>query len=160
MRQKTLRCLPWILLTLLVVCLVGVQAKADSVNYNLSANFSNGQQLTGQVVWDSTLNLATAYSFNLSNTTGTASCSSVWGLCSIVLNSFDGSKPVLLAGLLSPGESVLYITSGLWSTFSTTQINWSRVAVSVPEESALIELLCVMLTLLFVGRRATIFGLR
>jgi hypothetical protein len=159
MRQMKSQFVHWTLLALFVVCLTGVQAKADSVNYNLSAIFSNGQQLTGQVVWDSTLNLATGYSFNLSNATGTASCSSVWGLCSVVLNGFGGSNPVILAGLLSPGSSVLYI-SNIWTTFSASQINWSPVSAAVPEESALIELFCVMLTLVFVGRRATIFGFR
>src|SRR5215472_965268 len=69
---------------LFVLLAASTTASANSFTYNVSGTFGNGQQLTGQVTWDSTLSAVTGSVLQLSGSTFSSVCSSMkpcWADC-------------------------------------------------------------------------------
>jgi hypothetical protein len=152
LRRSPVSCL---LFALVLVGFAATQASADSVAYNVSGNFGSGssaQYFGGQITWDTSSNRVTGYTLGLGNTS--LSCS---GSCTAVLKTFSGSGySGLLAGFFNPNGSPFTLT--LWNSsglqLMTTDMSWS--AVSVPEASAIAQLLCVLVVLAFMIPRSPI----
>ena len=136
---------------LVVLLAVSTTARADLIIYNVSGAFSNGQQLTGQVTWNSTLSTVTGSVLTLSGSTFNQTCTSG---CGAVLAGFWGtgslskSSEILMGGLL-PNNSLFALTvytgrgyKGHDFKVIDTNLSWSRVAV--PEESLGADLLAVV----------------
>lgn len=136
---------------LVVLLAVSTTARADLIIYNVSGAFSNGQQLTGQVTWNSTLSTVTGSVLTLSGSTFNQTCTSG---CGAVLMGFWGtgslskSYEILMGGLL-PSNSLFALTvytgrgyKGHDFKIIDTNLSWSRVAV--PEESLGADLLAVV----------------
>jgi hypothetical protein len=133
---------------LAVVLVACTAARADSVVYNVSGTFSNGQILTGQITWNSTLSSATSSVLTLSGSTLNAVCSSPQGGCGAVLAGFWGtgnwskSYEILLGGFL-PKDSLFVLTlmNGSGIKILDTKLTWRVVAM--PEEPLVADLLAV-----------------
>ena len=133
---------------LVVLLAVSTTARADSIVYNVSGAFANGQQLTGQVTWNSTLSTVTGSVLTLSGSTFNQSCT--FG-CGAVLKGFWGTGSLsksyeILVGGLQPNNSLFALTVYTGRGFKgqdfkifDTRLSWSRVAV--PEESLGADLL-------------------
>lgn len=152
--MTTLRCsitrfmVLWALGFGLIVAANGT-ARADSIAYNVLGTFSNGQQLSGQITWNTALNSVTNSTLSLSSSTFSASCSSPSGGCGAVFAGFWGAGTLsksyeILLGALRPSSSLFALTvagsEGI--RIMATNVSWARVAV--PEESIISELLIVL----------------
>lgn len=133
----------------LVIVASGI-ARADSIAYNVLGTFSNGQQLSGQITWNSASNSVTSSILSLSSSTFHATCSSPSGGCGAVFASFWGAGPLsktyeALAGVFLPNTSpfALTVAGGQGIKIMATNVSWARVAV--PEESILAALLIVLM---------------
>jgi hypothetical protein len=136
-------------------------AWANSLTFKVSGTFGNGQQLTGQVTWDSTLSTVTSSVLQLSGSTFNSVCSSSNGTCGGVWASFLGtglfSGSEMLQGGLRPNNSqfVLTLLNGSHAQKLHTKVSWS--AVRVPEEplgaDLLVELAVLALGLRFLPKR-------
>jgi hypothetical protein len=134
---------------LAVLLAVSTTASADSIVYNVSGTFSNYQQLTGQVTWNSTLSTVTNSVLSLSDSTFNSACSSAKGGCGGVLAGFWGTGSFsntyeILVGGLGPKDSIFELTlvNGSGIKFLDTTLSWSRVAV--PDEPLGADLLIVL----------------
>jgi hypothetical protein len=121
-------------------------ARADSIAYNVLGTFSNGQQLSGQITWNSASNAVTSSTLSLSSSTFNAACSSPSGGCGAVFAGFWGAGALaksyeVLLGAFLPSKSLFTLTvaGNVGIRIMATNVSWARVAV--PEESILAELL-------------------
>ena len=136
-------------------------AKADTLSYfNVSGAFSNGQQLSGQISFNS-FGIVTGYSLNLTGASNTLSCSGFCAVAGGIFNSASGNA--LFSGAFSTFGSLGTITFGNWWSPTTLTTKLSLSATSVPEEPALLQVMLVLLTLglVFLSRRdrlATLFA--
>jgi len=139
---------------LLVLCAVGCGlvlatngiARADSIAYNVIGTFANGQQLSGQITWNTASHSVSNSILTLSGSTFNASCN---GGCGAVFASFWGSGSLsssyeLLAGAFLPNSSLFTLTVvGGGLRIMATNVSWARVAV--PEGPIIAEMLIVLL---------------
>lgn len=132
-------------------------ARADSIAYNILGTFSNGQQLNGQITWNSALNSVTSSALTLSNSTFTSACSSPAGGCGAVFTGFWGTGTLaksyeILLGAFLPNSSIFALTvaGGEGIRIMATNVSWARVAV--PEEPIIVELLVVLAGLAWLLR--------
>jgi hypothetical protein len=135
-----------------IALLVGssLPAKASSIPYSVWGSFSNGQQLSGQVAWNTVTRRITGYTLSLSSTVGPASCALPFGLCTFAPAQFSGTgalagSSLWLAGIFNPKLPTFVLTiygpNGL--SVLTTKLAWST-PVSMPEGPAEAELLVVL----------------
>src|SRR5262245_22542688 len=87
-------------------------ARADSVAYNVSGTFSNGQKLSGQITWNNTSRSVSSSILTLSSSTFNASCNAG---CGVVFSNFWGTGGLsnsyeTLAGLFLPNSSIFTLT--------------------------------------------------
>lgn len=144
----------WFLFALVLVGISTTQASATPIAYNVSGNFGSGSSAPyfgGQITWDNSSNKVTGYTLSLGSTL--LSCS---GSCTAVLKTFSGSGGSgVLAGFFNPHGSPF--TLSLWNSsgfyLMATNMSWS---VSVPEASAIAQLLCVLVVLAFMIPRSPI----
>jgi hypothetical protein len=140
-------------LGLVVICFATTQAKATSVAYNVGGTFASGsysQYFGGQLTWDNSSNKVTAYTLNLGSTVLTCS-----GSCTAVFKTFSGPGYVgVLAGAFNPFLSpfTLSMVNSSGAYFMATNMSWSYA--SVPEGSAIAQLLCVLVLLAFMIPRS------
>ena len=134
---------------LLIIAASGI-AGADSIAYNVLGTFTNGQQLSGQVTWNTASHSVTSSILLLSSSTFHATCGSPSGGCGVVFAGFWGAGTLskayeTLAGGFLPNTSIFALTvaGGQGIKIMTTNVSWARVAV--PEESILTDLLIVLL---------------
>jgi len=153
--MSTLRCsstpfgVLWALGFGLIVAASGT-ARADSIAYNVFGTFSNGQQLSGQITWNTASSSVTNSTLSLSNSTFHAACSSSVGGCGAVFAGFWGAGTLsksyeVLAGAFLPNSSLfaLTVTGSESIRIMATKVSWARVAV--PEEPVIAELLIVLM---------------
>jgi hypothetical protein len=131
-----------------LVLLASGTARADSIAYNVLGTFSNGQQLSGQITWDSASNSVTGSTLSLSSSTFNAACSSPSGGCGAVFAGFWGAGALaksyeVLLGTFLPNSSLFALTGNAGIRIMATNVSWARVAV--PERSILAELLIVLM---------------
>jgi hypothetical protein len=121
-------------------------ARADSVAYNVSGTFSNGQQLSGQITWNTASHSVSNSILTLSSSTFNASCN---GGCGAVFTSFWGAGSLsnsyeILAGVFLPNTSLFTLTVvGGGIRIMATNVSWARVVV--PEAPIIVEMLIVLL---------------
>jgi hypothetical protein len=133
---------------LAVLLAASTTAWANSLTFNVSGTFGNGQQLTGQVTWDTTLSTVTSSVLQLSGSTFNSICSSPNGSCGGVSASFLGTGLLsgfeMLQGGLLPKNSqfVLTLLNGSHTQKLHTKVSWS--AVPVPEEPLGADILAVL----------------
>jgi len=129
----------------LILAVNGV-ARADSIAYNVVGTFSNGQQLSGQITWNTQLRSVSSSILSLSNSTFSALCTSG---CGAVFTSFWGTGSLsksheTLAGAFLPSGSLFTLTVvGGGIRIMATNVSWAKVAV--PEGPIISEMLIVLL---------------
>jgi hypothetical protein len=141
----------WLALATSAILLIpSVQAKADSVtSYDVSTTFSNGQQLSGVVSWDSTTGSASSYTLSLTGTSKSDSCSSSgWTSCTNVWDAYTGTGTYSndsewLTGYLTPTspQFTLTVWGWGWGNYNSYCSNLTWTPVAMPEPSSMIELL-------------------
>jgi hypothetical protein len=148
----------------LVIVASGI-ARADSIAYNVLGTFSNGQQLSGQITWNSASNSVTSSTLSLSSSTFSAACSSPSRGCGAVFAGFWGAGALaksyeVLLGAFLPHSSLFALTvagnGGI--RIMATNVSWARVAV--PEESILAELLILLMGFVWLAKSGVVSRFR
>jgi hypothetical protein len=154
-RSFTRRVVLWAVGVGLVLATNGT-ARADSVAYNVSGTFSNGQRLNGQITWNTASHSVSNSILTLSSSTFSASCN---GGCGLVFNSFWGTGSLsnsyeTLAGAFLPNSSIFTLTVvGGGIRIMATNISWAKVAV--PEGPIAAEMLIVLLGFAWLVKSAS-----
>jgi hypothetical protein len=135
----------WALGFALILAVCGT-VRADSIAYNVSGTFSNGQQLSGQITWSTASHSVISSILTLSASTLSMACTS---RCGAVFQTFWGTGTLansheILAGVFLPNTSLFTLkVTGHGNQIMATNVSWARVAV--PEEPISAELLIVLL---------------
>jgi hypothetical protein len=130
------------LLVVLFALLAVTSAAANSVSYNISANFGS-QQLQGTLTWNTATNWVTAFSYSLSGAVGTATCSSSF-LCGSLTGSIGSQFVTMLTPFSLGGSNYIYLTNSRGITGSS---------VSMPEEGFIGDVGILLFALPFLIRR-------
>jgi hypothetical protein len=132
-----------------LIVVTSTPARADSIAYNVLGTFSNGQQLSGQITWNTVSHSVISSNLFLSGSTFSATCSSG---CGAVFAGFWGAGTLsksyeILVGAFLPNSSAfaLTVTGRQGTQIFSTHASWAKVAV--PEEPILSELLIVLMGL-------------
>ena len=136
------RCSKVALLVVLFALLAVTSAAANSVSYNISANFGS-QQLQGTLTWNTATNWVTAFSYSLSGAVGTATCSSSF-LCGSLTGSIGSQFVTMLTPFSLGGSNYIYLTNSRGITGSS---------VSMPEEGFIADVGILLFALPFLIRR-------
>jgi hypothetical protein len=155
----------WVIALMLVTIVSSTGAKADSIKYHFHGTFSDGFSLSGTYDWDTDLNAATGYVFNLSDTIGPATCSDPFGSCTFfseadfegsgaysgtyeaVLSLLDPDNPIFVLGVYDAGFNLLDAPDPLTPSPSSSQ-------VPEPSTFSTVFIALIMLMLAATFRRA------
>ncbi len=142
-------------LGLVSFCALVPSASANSTAYDVTATFADGQVLNGTVTYNIATQTVAGYSFTLSGTTGTDTCS---GNCTLLSLLFTyGSYSEKVTGILSPYAPLLgfaeWNNSGYFN-YTVSDDKWAPVQVPEgPVAAMLISALALIGSLVFRSPR-------